>query len=103
MFASKVGTPLGARNVRRAFRSIIKRAGIAGEWTPREPRTSFVSLLSETGMAIEETSHLVGHSSTVVTETVYRLESRPVIRAVPESGTGTRTVSGAAGTGRKPT
>ena len=54
VFASTVGTALGARNVRRAFRSITKRAGIAGEWTPRELRTSFVSLLSETGMPVEE-------------------------------------------------
>jgi integrase len=81
VFASAVGTPLLAGNVRRAFRSITKRAGLQGHWTPRELRTSFVSLLSETGMAIEEISHLVGNSSTVVTETVYRHELRPVIRS----------------------
>jgi integrase len=81
VFASAVGTPLLAGNVRRAFRGITKRAGLQGQWTPRELRTSFVSLLSETGMAIEEISHLVGHSSTVVTETVYRHELRPVIRS----------------------
>jgi hypothetical protein len=44
-------------------------------------RTSFVSLLWETGMAIEEISHLVGHNSTVVTETVYRHKLCPVIRS----------------------
>jgi integrase len=81
VFASSVGTPLLAGNVRRAFRSITKRAGLEGQWTPRELRTSFVSLLSATGMPIEEISHLVGHSSTVVTETVYRHELRPVIRS----------------------
>jgi integrase len=81
VFASAVGTPLLAGNVRRAFRSLTKRAGLQGQWTPRELRTSFVSLLSETGIAIEEISHLVGHSSTVVTETVYRHELRPVIRS----------------------
>jgi len=36
--------------------------------------------MSESGMPVEEISHLVGHSSTVVTETVYRQELRPVIR-----------------------
>jgi integrase len=81
VFASAVGTPLLAGNVRRAFRSITKRAGLQGQWTPRELRTSFASLLSETGMAIEEISHLVGHSSTVVTGTAYRHELRPVIRS----------------------
>jgi integrase len=81
VFASVIGTPLLAGNVRRAFRTICKRARLQGQWTPRELRTSFVSLLSETGMAIEEISDLVGHSSTVVTETVYRHELRPVIRS----------------------
>jgi integrase len=81
VFASAVSTPLLAGNVRRAFHTICKRAGLQGQWTPRELRTSFVSLLSETGMAIEEVSHLVGHSSTVVTETVYRRELRLVIRS----------------------
>jgi integrase len=80
VFASAVGTVLLAGNVRRAFRSITKRAGIPGQWTPRELRHTFVSLMSESGMAVEEISHLVGHSSTTVTETVYRHELRPVIR-----------------------
>ncbi len=51
----------------------------AEAWTPRELRHSFVSLLSSTGMSIEDISHLVGHASTRVTETVYRKELRPVL------------------------
>ncbi len=39
-----------------------------------------MSLLSDNGMAIEEISRLVGHSSTNVTETVYRHELRPVLQ-----------------------
>jgi integrase len=35
--------------------------------------------MSEQGVPVEEISHLVGHSSTSTTETVYRLELRPVI------------------------
>ncbi|HUJ07711.1 MAG TPA: hypothetical protein VLX31_16515, partial [Streptosporangiaceae bacterium] len=46
----------------------------------RELRHTFVSLMSQTGMAIEEISHLVGHSSSHTTETIYRSELRPVIR-----------------------
>jgi integrase len=57
----------------------------AGEWTPRELRHTFVSLLSENGMAIEEISRLVGHSSSNVTETVYRHQIRPVITAGAEA------------------
>lgn len=80
VFASRVGTPLDSHNVRRAFRRILAKAGLtAAEWTPREMRHSFVSLLSDDGMAIEDIARLCGHSGTTVTETVYRLQIRPVI------------------------
>ena len=42
---------------------------------------SFVSLLSDSGVPIEEISRLVGHRSTLVTETVYRKQLRPVIQS----------------------
>ncbi|WP_020547452.1 tyrosine-type recombinase/integrase [Nonomuraea coxensis] len=51
-----------------------------GEWTPRELRHSFVSLLSDNGTPPEEISRLVGHSSTAVTELVYRKQIRPVLQ-----------------------
>ena len=50
-----------------------------GFWTPRELRHSFVSLLSESGLTIEQISLLVGYKSTQVTETVYRHQLRPVL------------------------
>jgi integrase len=40
-------------------------------WTPRELRHSFVSVLSDAGVPLEETSQLVGHSGTTVTELVH--------------------------------
>ena len=80
VFASVVGTPLDAHNVRRAFRTAISRAGLEpDEWTPRELRHSFVSLLSDSGVPIEHISRLVGHSGTTVSETIYRKQIRPVI------------------------
>lgn len=80
VFASQVGTELDAANVRRAFRAVAKRAGLAAkDWTPRELRHSFVSLLSDDGMSIEQISRLVGHSGTSVTELVYRHQIRPVV------------------------
>lgn len=39
----------------------------AEEWTPRELRHSFVSLLSDRGVRLEVISRLVGHSGTAVT------------------------------------
>jgi integrase len=80
VFASDVGTELDAANVRRAFRRIVKAAGInPQEWTPRELRHSFVSLLSDNGVPLESIARLCGHSGTAVTELVYRHQIRPVI------------------------
>lgn len=42
-------------------------------------RHSFVSLLSASGVQIEHISKLIGHKNTIVTETVYRRELRPVL------------------------
>ncbi|MBW0090633.1 tyrosine-type recombinase/integrase [Pseudonocardia sp. KRD-184] len=80
VFASEVGTALDAANVRRGFRRIATTAGLpAKDWTPRELRHSFVSLLSDDGVPIEQISRLVGHSGTSVTELVYRKQIRPVV------------------------
>jgi integrase len=79
VFTTKIGTPLGAANVRRMFKNVCTAAGLGDNWTPRELRTSFVSLMSHRGVSIEEIARLVGHSSTHITETVYRRELRPVI------------------------
>lgn len=80
VFASQAGTPLDAHNVRRSFRKVVGAAGLtAKEWTPREMRHSFVSLLSDDGMPIEQIARLVGHTSTSVTESVYRQQIRPVM------------------------
>jgi hypothetical protein len=53
----------------------------AKDWTPGEPRHSFVSLLSDNGVPIEEISRLVGHKSTLATELVHRKQRRPVMQA----------------------
>ena len=83
VFTTRYGTALSPDNVRRDFRTAISRApGVdAGEWTPRELRHSFVSLLSDSGIPLEEISRLVGHKSTAVTELVYRKQIRPVLQS----------------------
>ena len=95
VFCSEDDTALDASNVRKQFRAVVVRAGLNGrEWTPRELRHSFVSLLSDAGVSTEQISLLVGHSGTTVTEIVYRHQIRPVIRhgaqvmdqIFPESG-----------------
>jgi integrase len=79
VFSSSVGTALDAANVRRAFKKITNAAGLGDNWKPLELRTSFVSLMSGSGVPVEEIARLVGHTSTRTTEVVYRRELRPVI------------------------
>jgi integrase len=80
VFPSRVGTPADASHIRRSFRRVVEAAGLdPAEWTPRELRHSFVSLLSDAGMPIEQISRLVGHTGTTTTETIYRKQIRPVL------------------------
>ena len=79
VFTTQLGAALDAANVRKMFKRICTAAGIGDGWTPRELRTSFVSLMSHYGVSIEEIARLAGHASTRTTEVVYRRELRPVI------------------------
>jgi integrase len=79
VFTTHHGAALDAGNVRKMFKRICTQTGIGDTWTPRELRTSFVSLMSHHGVSIEEIARLVGHASTRTTEIVYRRELRPVI------------------------
>ena len=77
---SPAATLADASHVRRSFRKVVEAAELdPQEWTPRELRHSFVSLLSDAEVPIERISRLVGHSSTVTTETIYRKQIRPVL------------------------
>ena len=76
VFTSAVGTPLDAPDVRRSLRAVCRKAKIGEDWAPRDMRHTFVSLLSDNGMATEEISRLAGHSSTNVTETVRVIQAK---------------------------
>ncbi|THV41772.1 tyrosine-type recombinase/integrase [Glycomyces buryatensis] len=79
VFGTRYDTVMEARNVRRFFRSVTELAGIPGEWTTRELRHTFVSLMSDQGASDELIADLVGHAKTSTTRTVYRHQLRPVI------------------------
>ncbi len=79
VFASRIGTPLSATNVVRAFRIISKKAGIGEDWVPREMRHTFVSVLSANGVPMESIALPTGHERTATTESVYRHEIRPAL------------------------
>ena len=85
VFCTRTGSALDAANVRREFRGVCKAAGIAEHWTPRELRHSFVSLISNTGVSVEEIARIAGHSSSRTTEVVYRRELRPILTTGAEA------------------
>jgi site-specific recombinase XerD len=80
-FTTRHGRQLDACNVRRGFRRVLAEAGLDPKaWTAQELRHSFVSLMSDAGVPLEEIARLVGHHrGTIVTEAVYRKQLRPVI------------------------
>ena len=68
------------RAIRQAqARDKVRRNVRGGTSAPVELRNPFVSILSASGVRIEDTSDLMGHSVTSVTETVYRHEIRPAL------------------------
>jgi integrase len=82
VFTTRIGTEMDSANVRRNLRrALVDVPGIdPAEWTPRELRHSFVSVLSDAGIPVEQIAQLVGHRGTTVTELVYRHQLRPVIQ-----------------------
>ncbi|HUZ53657.1 MAG TPA: tyrosine-type recombinase/integrase [Streptosporangiaceae bacterium] len=70
VFTTTLGGPLDAANVRRSFRRNCKAAGIGENWTPRELRHTFVSVMSDAKVPIERIADLLGHAGgSRVTET----------------------------------
>jgi len=73
-------TVLDAANVRRSFKRVCEAAKIGRDWTPRDLRHSFVSIMSDSGVPIDRIADLVSHAGgTRVTEQVYRHQLRPVL------------------------
>lgn len=85
VFSTRTGAALDAANVRREFKTACKTANISANWTPRELRHSFVSLMSSSGVPVEEIARLAGHSNSRTTEVVYRRELRPVLTTGAEA------------------
>jgi site-specific recombinase XerD len=80
VFTTQLGGELDAANVRRSFPRIRAAAGIGENWSPRELRHTFVSIMSESGMPIERIADLVGHTGgSRVTEQIYRQQVKPVL------------------------
>ena len=72
VFGDSAGAPKWPQDVRSHFQTLCGRAGIGNGWTPREQRHTFVSVLSDSGVDIEQIADAVGHVNSTVTKAVYR-------------------------------
>jgi integrase len=72
VFCSPAGRPRWRQGVAKGFRKICERAEIGADWQLREERHTFVSVLSDAHVSIEDISDAVGHLNSYVTKTVYR-------------------------------
>jgi integrase len=82
VFTTEAGTPIDPANLRRAFRTLIKAAGIPdkqptedcpkpGQWHPNEMRHSAGSYMDAMGVPPKRIASILGHEGTRTTETVY--------------------------------
>lgn len=78
VFCTALGKPYTRFTTNKMFRPILKKAGMKN-WTLRELRHSFISLMSADGVPIEEIARIAGHATTLTTETYYRRELRPIL------------------------
>jgi integrase len=72
VFGDGAGAPKWPQDVRRDFKTLCGRAGVGKDWMPREQRHTFVSVLSDSGVSIEDIADAVGHTNSTVTKAVYR-------------------------------
>jgi integrase len=79
VFGARRDTVPTAQVIRTQFRAVVAEAGIAGSWTPRDLRHTFVSIMSDRGARVELIADLVGHKDLATTWIVYRHQLRPVI------------------------
>ncbi len=76
VFPTRNGTPMTLSNLRRAFQTLCKSAGLGDGWTTYELRHSFVSLVSDQLDDLTKVADLAGHVDTRTTQG-YRHAVRP--------------------------
>jgi integrase len=79
VFSTSIGRPLDPSNLRRGFSKLTEEAKI-GHWHPHELRHSAASILSASGVPIEQIADVLGHAGSRTTEAVYRHLIEPTVR-----------------------
>jgi len=71
VFSTKQGTMLDAHNVRRAMRSVLRRAGLSLHFSPHSLRHSYASILLADGISPAYVQEQLGHATIELTVTTY--------------------------------
>ena len=79
VFCGDHGQPRRLRDTREMFKRTCDRAGLGRDWQPRELRHTWVSLLSDAGVDIEQIADAAGHVNSTITKTVYRHQIADVV------------------------
>ncbi|WP_116247105.1 site-specific integrase [Nocardiopsis sp. FIRDI 009] len=101
VFCTAMGKPYTRFTTNKMFLPILRKAGLEN-WTLRELRHSFISMMSADGVPIEEIARIAGHATTVTTETYYRRELRPVLTEGAQRMDAILTDEGVNGEGQAP-
>ena len=78
VFPTNVGTPMSPSNLRRDLARLTRAAGL-GRWSPNELRHSAASLLSASGVPLEQIADVLGHTDTRMLLKHYR---HPISRTI---------------------
>lgn len=78
VFPTSVGTPMSPSNLRRDLARLTEAVGL-GRWSPNELRHSAASLLSASGVPLEQIADVLGHTDTRMLLKHYR---HPISRTI---------------------
>lgn len=84
-FTNAIGGPIDPANLRRTLRRATEQAGL-GAWHPHELRHSAASILSASGVPLEQVADVLGHDGTRMTALVYRHAVTPSVRGAKLMG-----------------
>lgn len=85
VFTTTIGTGIGLSNLRRDLEKLTVQAGL-GRWHPHELRHSAASIMSASGVPLEEIADVLGHDGTRMAALAYRHAVTPAVTAAQRIG-----------------
>ena len=84
VFATRLGTAPSQRNVERAFKLALKRAGLRSDIRLHDLRHAYATTLGEAGVKLKTISTRLGHASIQITDDLYMLPTQDADREAGE-------------------